>query len=263
MSQREISKFTVDKLEIEVYPDRRAMGDAAATVVSELMRRIVAKKGRVTMAFAAAPSQNEFLERLCQIEGVDWAKVIAFQLDEYIGLPEHSPQSFGQFLKEHIFNKVNVGKVILLNGNASDPEVECERYSALLKSNSIDIACIGIGENGHIAFNDPPVADFADPKLVKIVELDHRCRVQQVNDGCFESLDDVPTEALTMTIPAVIGARWIVCIVPGSTKSDAVKNAIEGEISTACPASILRQHPRVMLFVDGEAARKLRLTDKS
>ena len=150
MSQREISKFTVDKLEIEVYPDRRAMGDAAATVVSELMRRIVAKKGRVTMAFAAAPSQNEFLERLCQIEGVDWAKVIAFQLDEYIGLPEHSPQSFGQFLKEHIFNKVNVGKVILLNGNASIKLNE--RYSALLKSNPLTLLASGL-ENGHIAFN--------------------------------------------------------------------------------------------------------------
>jgi len=263
MSQHEISRFIVDRLEVVVYPERRTMGDAAASTVAELMKRIATEKEQITMAFAAAPSQNEFLEKLCQIEGLDWAKVTVFQLDEYIGLPEHASQSFGQFLREHIFNKVNVGRAFYLNGNASDPEAECERYSALLKRNPIDIACIGIGENGHIAFNDPPVADFADPKLVKIVELDHKCRMQQVNDGCFESLDDVPIEAMTMTIPAVIGARWIFCIVPGSTKSEAVKNAIEGEISTACPASILRQHPRVMLFVDGEAARKLRLTDKS
>lgn len=237
-----------------VYDSRAGMGEAAAKAVAESIRRCVKTLGRVNMVFAAAPSQNEFLAALVREADVDWTKVYAFHLDEYIGLPESAPQRFATFLKERLFSFVPFKEVHYLNGNAPDIEAEIKRYSRLLETHPLDIACIGIGENGHIAFNDPPVADFRDPQLVKKVELESRCREQQVHDGCFASLDQVPTHALTLTIPAIMAAKEIHCIVPGPTKTKAVHDTLYGPVGEVCPASILRTHERAVLYVDVEAA---------
>ena len=250
-------QWKVDDLSVEVHDNRRTMGIAAAKQVSRMISDIIAQKGSVSMAFAAAPSQREFLIELCNTRGLDWSKVIGFHLDEYIGLPEGAPQSFRRFLDENIFHKVRPGQVHYLNGNVENLRSECDRYSRLLKENPLDIACIGIGENGHIAFNDPHVADFQDSCWVKVVDLDEKCRRQQVNDGCFPSIYDVPRNALTLTIPAIMSSRYVYCIVPGVTKQEAVKNTLEGPIDTSCPASILRTHPSARLIIDRDASELL------
>ncbi len=248
-----ISSFVLEKLKVKIFPDRIAMGQAAGQAVAEKMKEVLQKKN-LAMVFAAAPSQNEFLATLSKSTGLDWERVTAFHLDEYVGLPETSPQNFGRFLRERLFDKVQPGKIHYLNGMAKDPWAECGRYAALLKSHPLDIACIGIGENGHLAFNDPPVADFNDPRLVKVVELDLISRQQQVNDGCFRDIESVPRKAMTLTIPAILSATRIFCMVPGPTKMEAVKRTLEGPITTACPASILRQHEQATLFLDQDSA---------
>ena len=256
-----LKQWKVDKLSVEAYDNRTKMGIAAARQVSRKIKDIITEKGSVNMAFAAAPSQNEFLIELCNTRDVDWSKVIGFHLDEYIRLPEGAPQSFRRFLDENIFDKVRPGKVHYLNGNAKNLQDECDRYSHLLKTYPLDIACIGIGENGHIAFNDPHVADFHDPYWVKVVDLDEKCRQQQVNDGCFPSIHDVPLNALTLTIPAIMSAKYIYCIVPGVTKQEAVKNTLEDPIDAGCPASILREHDAAVLFLDEQSAQDLPFYD--
>ena len=246
--------MTVDRLRVEVWADREKTGVAAAYAVAERMRDLLTTQGKAIIVFAAAPSQNEFLATLAKMPNLDWGRVTAFQMDEYIGLPPDAPQGFGLFLRKHIFDLVQPGTVHYLNGQADDPNEECCRYAALLESNPVDIVCAGIGENGHLAFIDPPVADFDDPKRVKVVGLDRRSRQQQVNDGCFTRIKDVPTHALTMTIPQLMEARWIYCIVPGPTKTEAVRNTLKGPISTNCPASVLRRHPAAVLYLDRDAA---------
>ncbi len=252
-----LKRWKVNNLSVEVYDTRRAMGIAAAKQVSRKIKDIITEKGSVSIVFAAAPSQNEFLQELCNTKGLDWSRVIGFHLDEYIGLPEGAPQSFRRFLDENIFHKVHPGQVHYLNGNAENLRSECDRYSRLLKEHPLDIACIGIGENGHIAFNDPHVANFQDSYWVKMVALDEQCRRQQVNDGCFQSIHDVPLNALTLTIPAIMSARCIYCIVPGGTKQEAIKNALEGPVGTNCPASILRTHKSTRLIMDRDASALL------
>jgi glucosamine-6-phosphate deaminase len=247
----------VDNLQVEIYADRENLGRAAGHAVAARMREQIAAKGSVALVFAAAPSQNEFLATLAGLEGIDWDRVIAFHMDEYLGLPADAPQSFGYFLRQHLFNLTGPGTVHFLNGQASDPAEECRRYQALLEAHPVDIVCAGIGENGHLAFNDPPVADLADPVQVKVVELDHACRLQQVHDGCFPDLDSVPTHALTMTIPALMAARWIYTMVPGPTKAQAVKATLTEPIGTHCPATALRQHPNAILYVDKDSASLL------
>ncbi|NMB11768.1 MAG: glucosamine-6-phosphate deaminase [Firmicutes bacterium] len=246
--------FEKDKLMVEIYRDRPAMGQAAAACAARKMRELLEERESVNVAFAAAPSQNEFLEALINEDGIDWQRVRAFHLDEYLGLPSDAPQRFRVFLDEHIFSQLDFMEVHYLRGDAGSPEREAQRYADLLREYPLDIAFIGIGENGHIAFNDPPVADFADPCLVKIVTLDEKCRRQQVNDGCFPSIDKVPTQALTLTIPAVMSAEFIYCMVPGKTKQEAVKETIEGQMGTHCPATILRTHDAAILYVDQDSA---------
>ena len=243
-----------DRLAVEIYPTRQAMGQAAARAVAHYMRENLASHEYVAMIFAAAPSQNEFLAALAEEPDLDWARVIAFHMDEYIGLPPNAPENFGQFLRTRLFDRVKPGVVYYLNGNAPKPEEEARRYSELLAANPLDIACLGIGENGHLAFNDPPVADFADPERVKIVEIDEVSRLQQVHDGCFARLEDVPNRALTVTIPPLIGARIVSCVVPSPSKANAVRNTLHGPIATTCPASILRQHEQAILYLDQDSA---------
>jgi glucosamine-6-phosphate deaminase len=243
----------VEKLQARVYVDRGALGRAAGEAAAVKLRELLAEKP-VSVIFAAAPSQNEFLGTLVAAKGIDWSQVTAFHMDEYVGLPGTAPQSFGRWLRDRIFDKVKPGKVHYLDGMAKDAGQECARYTALLKAAPPDVTCMGIGENGHLAFNDPPVADFQDPEAVKVVELDLASRRQQVNDGCFDTLDAVPKTAMTLTIPTLLSAPWIYCMVPGPRKAPAVKRTLEGAIATECPATVLRQHERAVLFLDRDSA---------
>lgn len=247
-----IRQMTVDRLRVKVYADRRTMGMAAGQEAAGTIRRLLEKQERVRIVFAAAPSQHEFLETLCGEEGIDWPRVTAFHMDEYIGLDEDAPQRFSRFLSDRLFDIVHPGSVNLIDG--STPAMEaCAKYAALLKEAPIDLVCLGIGENGHIAFNDPPVADFQDPQTVKVVELDEACRTQQVNDGCFPDLASVPTRALTLTIPALLSGARLFCTVPGPRKREAVQRTLYGSVSEACPATALRGHPDCTLYVDRDA----------
>jgi glucosamine-6-phosphate deaminase len=245
-----VRALTVEKLRVKIFSNRREMGKAAGRSVAEKIREILKVSKALSMVFASAPSQNEFLEELSQSRSIHWNKITAFHLDEYIGLSTDAAESFGYFLRVGLFEKVHPGNVYYMNGMAEDTEAECKRYAALLKDHPLDIACIGIGENGHLAFNDPPFADFQDPLLVKIVELDPVSRQQQVHDGCFKSFQEVPRKAITLTIPAILSARFIYCMVPGLTKTEAVRRTLEDSVSTDCPATILRQHDNAVLFLD-------------
>lgn len=250
--------FQADKLEVKLFETNDGLGQAAAESVAEILQAAIAQKGSANLILATGASQIKFLDYL-QKQAIDWQKITVFHLDEYKDLPETHLASFRKYLKERILEKVNPRQVHYLNGDAPDVDAEVARYENLLKEHSIDVACIGIGENGHIAFNDPPVADFNDPKLVKVVELDEACRLQQLGEGWFPTLNDVPKEALSLTIPAIMRAKRISCVVPGIQKAKAVCNALNQEISTACPASILREHPNVILYLDRASSSELKL----
>jgi glucosamine-6-phosphate deaminase len=247
----------VEGLQVEVYADRCQMGAAAALRVAAQMEQMLATKARLSMVFAAAPSQDEFLSLISVVDGLAWDRVIAFHMDEYVGLTEQAPQSFRRYLKDHLFDKVQPGTIHLIRGEAADLQAECQRYAELLKKHPVDIVCAGIGENGHLAFIDPGVADFADQASVKVVELDARCRAQQVHDGCFADVALVPRQAISLTLPALLAAQVIFCVVPGPTKAEAMKAAITGPIATSCPASVLRRHGRATLLLDRDSAALL------
>ncbi|MDO5113396.1 MAG: glucosamine-6-phosphate deaminase [Planctomycetia bacterium] len=243
-----------ERLAWRVYATREEMGLSAAAYTEGLMTMLLEKQPEIRMIFAAAPSQNEMLAGLLHSPSIDWSRVTAFHMDEYLGLSADAPQGFGRFLRERLLGRLPFKTVHYLQGQTENPEAECARYATLLQEAPIDICCLGIGENGHIAFNDPPVADFHDPVWVKPVELDDVCRQQQVNDGCFASLDEVPTHALTLTIPALTSAAHMVCVVPAQTKRDAVRRLLSEEAtSEALPASILRHHPHAQLFLDSQS----------
>jgi glucosamine-6-phosphate deaminase len=248
--------WSVDRLRVRIYRDRAAMGAAAAGEVAAAMRAALARQPALRMVFAAAPSQNELLDALAMTPDLDWSRVTAFQLDEYLGLRPDAPQSFGRYLRDRLFDRVRPGSVQLIDGEA-DPGLEARRYADLLAAAPLDVVCLGIGENGHLAFNDPP-ADFNDPDLVKSVFLDAASRQQQVNDGCFPALDAVPAQALTVTIPLIMSGKRLICVVPGAAKAEAVHRALHHAVSPACPASILRQHPDCTLYLDADSARNAR-----
>ncbi len=252
-----VQELTANKLKVRIYDSRPAMGAAAAADVTAAIISLLEKQDYVNVVFAAAPSQNEFLEALSATETIDWSRVNAFHMDEYIGLPTNALQSFGQFLRERIFDRVAFNTVFYINGNADDLQAECARYSALLKQYPPDVVCMGVGENGHIAFNDPHLADFDDPELVKIVDLDETSRMQQVHDGCFDTLAEVPLTAITLTIPALFSGRIIFCVVPGSYKAVAVSQVIHDKVNEKTPATILRIHEHATIYLDKESASKI------
>ncbi len=253
-----IAEFTVDLLRVKVYEDRSQLGRAAAADVAGAIDARRKEAERVNIIFAAAPSQDEFLAGLLAHNGIDWSRIVGFHMDEYLGLTADHPASFRRYLSEHIFRLAGLPeeRLRLIPGEQAErPLQTCLVYEDLLLSQPTDIVCAGIGENGHLAFNDPPVADFLDPVLVKVVRLDEACRTQQVHDGCFESLDDVPTHAFTLTIPALLRAPVMAVIVPGPRKADAVHATLHGPIREVCPASALRQHPGAVLYLDRESAK--------
>ena len=253
-------RFRADQLEVEVHRDRPAAGAAAARRVARAILEAQTLKGSANVVFAAAPSQNELLDALANDPDIDWSRVHAFHMDEYLGINPAHPASFRHYLNEHLFAKVALdpARIHLIPAEQADQPLRvCLQYEEMLRARPPDVVCVGIGENGHLAFNDPPVADFDDPVLVKVVRLDHACRLQQVHDGCFTSLDQVPTHAFTLTIPALLSAAQLAVVVPGARKADAVHRTLGGPIETECPASVLRRHPGAVLYLDPHSADTL------
>jgi glucosamine-6-phosphate deaminase len=242
------------RLEIEIQPDRPHVGAASAAVVSAALRDRVHRDGKVAAIFASAPSQNELLAALRQDKSIPWERITAFHLDEYIGIDAQHPASFRRFLASRLFAHVPVRAFHGLAGDASDPAAECARYAALLRAEKPALAILGIGENGHLAFIDPPMCDFFEPADVRVVELDEPCRRQQVGEGAFASMEDVPRTALSLTIPYLLRIPRAVAVVPGPAKRAAVAAAVDGPVTCACPASILRRHPDARLFLDTASA---------
>ena len=244
-----VKSLKKDKLQVNIYENRTVMGEAAADDIAACMQRLLAEKDTINMVFAAAPSQNDVLESLLK-KPLDWNRVNAFHMDEYVGLKKEDAQSFGNYLNEHIFNKAPFKSVYYVADYGLD-------YEQLLADNHIDIVCLGIGENGHIAFNDPGVANFNDPVRIKKAKLDDVCRMQQVHDGCFPTFDDVPEYAYTLTIPQMTSADYMFCVVPVATKADAVYNTVTLDITDMCPATILRRHDNATMYCDTDSGKKL------
>lgn len=252
-----LKEMKADNLKVIISDSRETMGQVAARQAGACIRALLADKEQINMIFAAAPSQNETLKYLLNEGDIDWSRINAFHMDEYVGLSREAPQSFGRYLYEHVFSHLPFKSINYLRGDAPDAQAECERYSALLREYPVDVVMLGIGENGHIAFNDPWVADFNDPVLVKRVPLDPVCRQQQVNDGCFASLDQVPEQALSLTIPALAKAGHMFCTVPAPTKRNAVTMTVTGKVSAEVPATIMRDHMDATLFCDPDSAADL------
>lgn len=243
-----------DRLNVEVYESKDRMGRAAAARAAAEIERTTRDFQKLNLLVSTGASQFEFIDALSEMPQLSWDLVDVFHLDEYIGISASHPSSFRHWIRTRIEERWRPKSVQYIEGDAQDPEAECRRYAALIASNPIDLGFIGIGENGHLAFNDPPVADFRDEKAVKVVELDHACRTQQVNEGWFETLDDVPRHAITLTIPTIMKSRTIISVVPDQRKADAVFHALTGPIEETWPASILREHPNATLYLDAESA---------
>ncbi|MBE7169321.1 MAG: glucosamine-6-phosphate deaminase [Williamsia sp.] len=249
-----MKEFLVEKMRVRIYANRQQLGKAAAAEAARRIIDLLLSQEEISIIFAAAASQHEFLQALAEEPGIEWQRVSAFHMDEYRGLPPSHPQRFGNFLQEKIFGRLPFKQVFYLNESGHDDPQECDRYAALLEQYKPAITCMGIGENGHLAFNDPHVANFHDPALVKIVDLDEACKHQQVNDGCFPSIAEVPSYAYTLTIPALMQADHIFCMVPGKNKAPAVRNTLNEAISEQHPATILREHQGAILFLDEDSA---------
>ena len=244
-------------MKVIVSENAQQLGKKAAELTAQYLREAIAEKGSARIILSTGASQFTTLEALVK-EDVDWSKVEMFHLDEYVNLPQDHPASFVRYLKERFVEKTGGLKAVHFVDTSIGTDAIIEKLTGELKEAVVDVGLIGIGENAHVAFNDPPVADFQDPKTVKIVELDPVCRQQQVNDGCFATLEEVPHFAYTLTIPTLLKARWMFGMVPGPTKIEAVDRAVNGPVSTQCPASILRSHPRAVLYLDEVSAQKLR-----
>jgi glucosamine-6-phosphate deaminase len=243
-------------LNIPVFNSKQELGQAAANDAAEIIRLAVAERGCAYLIAATGASQFEFLDALVQQPDIDWSTTTCFHLDEYVGLPESHPASFRKYLKERIVSRVHPGTFHFVNGDAADPAAECRRLGELISRQTIDAAFVGIGENGHLAFNDPP-ADFETREPYIVVTLDEACRRQQIGEGWFSSLAEVPREAISMSINQILKSRNILCIVPDKRKAQAVKDTLELQVSQMHPASILQQHPRTTIYLDTDSASLL------
>ncbi|HVO09385.1 MAG TPA: glucosamine-6-phosphate deaminase [Vicinamibacteria bacterium] len=239
-----------------VFETKQAMAEAAAAHTAAALADAITARGEARAIAATGASQFEFLDALCRLPGVDWAKVVFFHLDEYVGLPESHPASFRRYLRERLVDRVHPGAFHFIEGDARDVAAECRRVGALLNQRPVDVAFVGIGENGHLAFNDPP-ADFETEEPYLVVTLDEPCRRQQMGEGWFARVEDVPARAVSMSIRQILKAREIVAVVPDRRKAVAVRDCLELPVSPAHPASALREHPRTTLFLDRDAAHLL------
>lgn len=255
-----IKELKVDALKVYVYETRAEMGVSAYEFYKQkILQMITNRKENIRAIFAAAHSQSDFFEALVNDRDIDFSRIDAFHMDEYIGLGDDAPQNFGNFLKNRIFSRQNFNSVNYVNPSANDINAECKRYEKLLREAPLDIVSLGIGENGHIAFNDPHEARFYDPQWVRETSLDVVCRQQQVNDKEFSRLDEVPETALTLTIPALMSCKTVIGVVPDVRKAKAVYETLNGPVSETCPASILRIHNDATLFIDKDAASLLEI----
>lgn len=257
MTVNPLRETTYDQLAVSVYPDNETMGRAAAQAAAAIIGEAIAERGVANVILATGNSQLTFLHVLPELPGIRWPAVNVFHMDEYLNLAPGHPASFPLFLRRHLLDHVPVGAFYPVPSRADDVEAACRGYELLLRAHPADLSCLGMGENGHLAFNDPPVADFDDPVWVKVVPLDEASRRQQVGEGHFASLDEVPTHAITLTIPALRAAKKMLCIVPERRKTEAVRRMLLDPISTACPASILRQTSHARLFLERESAAEI------
>lgn len=240
-----------------VFSSKQEMGRAAARAAAETLHSAIQRDGNASFIVATGASQFEMLEALASEESVDWAKTTMFHLDEYVGLGESHPASFRKYLHERLVDRVHPGCVHFIQAEQPDPMAECRRLGEIISEHSIDVALVGIGENGHLAFNDPP-ADFETSEPFLVVELDEACRRQQVGEGWFATLDDVPRQAISMSIHQIMKSKSILCIVPDERKAHAVRDCLEGEITAEHPASILQRHHETTVFLDQHSASLLR-----
>lgn len=241
-------------MQTHIFPDKLALGRAAAEQATAVLRAAIAARGKARLLNATGASQFEFLAALTA-SPVDWTRVEMFHLDEYIGLPDTHPASFRKFLLERLIRPAGIGTYHLLDGQ-DDPAAVCREVGRLIQEAPIDLACVGIGENSHLAFNDPP-ADFETEEPYIVVELNEACRRQQVGEGWFATMDDVPRQAISISIRQILKANEIICICPDQRKAEAVKACLEGPVSNMAPASILRTHPRVTMYLDNASASLL------
>ena len=243
-------------MEIKVFSTQAELAASAARQAADALRRALHARGKAHVIAATGTSQFEFLEALVKAPGIDWSRTVFFHLDEYVGLPVTHPASFRRYLRERIVDKVRPGQFHFIEGDAPDPKAEAARVGALIKAHPIDVAFVGIGENGHLAFNDPP-ADFETKDPYLVVSLDEACRRQQLGEGWFPRLEDVPARAISMSIHQILDADEILCIVPDARKAKAVRDCLEGAVSPQHPASILQRHPNTTVYLDAASAALL------
>ena len=242
-------------MQIRIFATKAELGQAAARDAAAIIDHAIAERNSAYVIAATGVSQFEFLDALV-LEPIDWTKVTFFHLDEYVGLPESHPASFRRYLKERIVSRVHPRAFHFINGEADDIQEECRRLSRIITQQTVDVAFVGIGENGHLAFNDPP-ANFDTDEPYIVVNLDDACRQQQVGEGWFESIDAVPAQAISMSIRQILRSREILCIVPDLRKAKAVKASVELSVTAMHPASILQTHDRMMLFLDRDSSSLL------
>lgn len=253
----EVQKFRVGTLKVEIYPDGEAAGEAAANAIAEYMLHLKDKLKSIGAIFATGASQLQLLRALTTISNLPWDQINGFHLDEYIGIDQSHPASFRRYLRENLTQRVPIGKFHEINGSAADPELVCREYARELKTANPQFCLLGFGENGHLAFNDPGEADFHDPEDVKVVHLDAVCRQQQASEGWFQTLQEVPERAITVTIPAIFRVPKLILTVPGKRKAEITRRVLTEPISEECPATIIRTHRDATVFLDREAAAKL------
>lgn len=249
--------FMVNKASVQVFPSKLAASQAAASKAADILSAVILGKGLARVIVGTGLSQADMIDALIRIEKLDWNQLEIFHMDEYIGMHESHPASFRNWLRTHLVDLVHPKRVHYLNADTADLAKESNRYGELLRSSPIDLCFLGFGENGHIAFNDPHVADFKDPLVVKRVQLDEKCRQQQVGEGSFENLNAIPEEALTITCPLLLSANHVISCVPERRKAEAVRDALEGPLSESCPASLVRTHPKAFIFLDRDSASLL------
>ena len=257
MTNGPVNEFFFDRLRVRVCEDRRALGEAAAQEAEAALAAATAQAARVAVVFAAAPSQSETLRALTAATTIAWPRVLGLHMDEYAGLSAEHPASFRRYLREHLIAHVTMGDFDWIKGEAADLAAVCRDYARRLAQRRPALCLLGIGENGHLAFNDPGEARFDDPNDVRIVTLDRACREQQVAEGHFPSIEAVPEQAVTLTVPALVRIPHLIASVPGERKAEAVRKCLLEPVSEDCPASILRTHPHATLYLDQESARLL------
>ncbi|HUX10050.1 MAG TPA: glucosamine-6-phosphate deaminase [Terriglobia bacterium] len=252
-----IRSLQVGKLKVEAYESTEAMGKAAAESAAESLRALAARSDTVAVIFATGASQMSTLEALTSIPGLPWDKVVGFHMDEYLGIPDDHRASFRRYLRERLTSKVKMRQFYGVDGTSGNPEETCRKYAELLRQYNPQLCLLGIGENGHLAFNDPAEANFEDPQDIRIVSLDDQCRQQQVNEKWFDSLAEVPKQAITLTIPTLLRVPRLISSVPGERKAHIVYRTLTEEISTHCPATIMRNHPDTTVYLDPASAVEL------